>query len=444
MKKTYILFIIIIVTTFLFFHFIIEDLNNQKAKNVKQISDQQSLIDNQQSQIFSLKKGISAFPREIFFEVEQKVKGSSVDIDLLRYEKRLNENAILYKYQLAEGFYTGINNLYPGSGFIDFYQKNLFVLSSRGILAYTNNLENLYLKQIKNNINDFIDNKQFLKKDGYKFSLKDLHIFKNRIFISYTEEIKKDCWNTSIIYGDIDYKNIKFTKLFSSKECVHSSKNQDNSFNAHNSGGGIEDFDDHNILLSIGDYDVKFLSQDEKSVNGKIIKINLQSLNYEIVSVGHRNPQGLYYDKENNFILETEHGPYGGDEVNLIDIKMSNLPNYGWPLSSYGRHYHDDPNSNKYPLKSSHREYNFIEPLRSFSPSIGISKIAKIDNEKFVISAMAEKGLYFFQLDKNKKLTNLVHLFLDERVRDIKFSKHDRKLYLFLEDSASIGILEFK
>ena len=33
--------------------------------------------------------------------------------------------------------------------------------------------------------------------------------------------------------------------------------------------------------------------------------------------MGHRNPQGLYFDKENNFILETEHGPKGGDEINL-------------------------------------------------------------------------------------------------------------------------------
>ncbi len=34
--------------------------------------------------------------------------------------------------------------------------------------------------------------------------------------------------------------------------------------------------------------------------------------------MGHRNPQGLYVNKENNFILETEHGPKGGDEINLI------------------------------------------------------------------------------------------------------------------------------
>ena len=55
-------------------------------------------------------------------------------------------------------------------------------------------------------------------------------------------------------------------------------------------------------------------------MNGKIIKINVDNGDYEVISMGHRNPQGLYFDKENNFILETEHGPWGGDEINLIEI----------------------------------------------------------------------------------------------------------------------------
>ena len=56
---------------------------------------------------------------------------------------------------------------------------------------------------------------------------------------STTEEIREDCWNTSVIYGDIDYKNIVFKKLFAPKECVHSTNNIDKEFNAHQSGGRI-------------------------------------------------------------------------------------------------------------------------------------------------------------------------------------------------------------
>ena len=74
--------------------------------------------------------------------------------------------------------------------------------------------------------------------------------------------------------------------------------------------------------------------------------------------MGHRNPQGLLFDK-NNIILETEHGPKGGDEINLInlgELNNDNIPNYGWPIASAGEHYRD-PNGDKYekyPLHKSH------------------------------------------------------------------------------------------
>ena len=48
--------------------------------------------------------------------------------------------------------------------------------------------------------------------------------------------------------------------------------------------------------------------------------------------MGHRNPQGLLFDKQNNIILSSEHGPTGGDEINIITENS----NYGWPIASYG------------------------------------------------------------------------------------------------------------
>ncbi len=54
-----------------------------------------------------------------------------------------------------------------------------------------------------------------------------------------------------------------------------------------------------------------------------------------IWSYGNRNPQGLYFDKANNVLWETEHGPKGGDELNKIEKGK----NYGWPVISYGINY---------------------------------------------------------------------------------------------------------
>ena len=56
--------------------------------------------------------------------------------------------------------------------------------------------------------------------------------------------------------------------------------------------------------------------------------------------MGMRNTQGLYYDNINKYILTTEHGPKGGDEINLISlINTDKIVNLGWPISSYGEHY---------------------------------------------------------------------------------------------------------
>ena len=382
-----------------------------------------------------------------FLDMELEKKRDGGDITTEENIEKLSINKTLKKYKLNSGFYVGINNQFPGSGYIDFYKSNIIVLSSRGVLAFKKNIEDINenFKQIKNNINEFIGKDQF-KKNKW-FSLKDIYIFNNKVFISYTEEIKENCWNTSVIYGDMSYKNIEFKKLFSPKECVHSTKNIDSIFNAHQSGGRIISFDDNHILLTVGDYRNRHLAQDVESVNGKIIKVNIDNGNYEIISMGHRNPQGLYFDKKNNFILESEHGPQGGDEINLIEISKVNkdkIQNYGWAISSAGEHYGGKSGANKtryekYPLYKSHSEHGFIEPLKSFVPSIGISEIVKVGQNKYVVGSMIGKSLYFFELNEQNQIINLDRVEVFERIRDLIFN--NGQLYLFLEDTASIGVI---
>jgi glucose/arabinose dehydrogenase len=169
--------------------------------------------------------------------------------------------------------------------------------------------------------------------------------------------------------------------------------------------------------------------------------------------MGHRNPQGLYYDKANNFILESEHGPKGGGELNLIDLTKTSedIPNYGWPIVSYGEHYggknaaRNKKKYKKYPLHKSHTEYGFIEPLKDFTPSIGCSEIVKIGKNKYVLASLGrstpgEKSLFFFELSDKKELVKFEQVKVFERVRDLRFK--DNKLYLFMENTASIGVID--
>ena len=107
------------------------------------------------------------------------------------------------------------------------------------------------------------------------------------------------------------------------------------------------DHDGH-LLFSIGDRGMQDLAQNPKRPNGKIFRVwpdgkipddnpfasGEQGLK-SVYSFGHRNPQGLAVHPETGEIWETEHGPMGGDEVNVIEAGE----NYGWPKASYGINY---------------------------------------------------------------------------------------------------------
>jgi hypothetical protein len=354
----------------------------------------------------------------------------------------LDNNLFLEKYTYLKGFETGIDNTFPGSGYLDFFNNDLVVISSRGVLGYSPlNINNFNFKQIENNIHNFINEQQFKKHK--RFSIKDLHINNNRIYVSYTEEIKKNCWNMSVLSADFSYSKINFKKLFSPKECIHSMKDNDNEFNAMQSGGRIISLDNNHIIFSTGEFRSRYLAQNIKSINGKLIKININNSNFKIISSGHRNVQGLLYDKDENFLLFTEHGPAGGDEINLLDITKNTIQNYGWPISSYGYHYSDKldiTRNEKYPFLKSHSSYGYIEPLKYFTPSIGPSEIVKIDTKSYIFSCLSCKSIFFFNLDSENKIDNISRVRVEERVRDMIYK--DKKLYLFLEDTASIGVIK--
>jgi len=217
-----------------------------------------------------------------------------------------------------------------------------------------------------------------------------------------------------------------------------------------NLGGEIINYDENNILLSVGDYRRRFHAQDLQSINGKIIMININNKDHKIISMGHRNPQGIYFDREEKYILVSEQGPQGGDEINLIEvdkINNSEVLNFGWPVVSAGEHYGGKSEDNverykKYPLHKSHSKFGFIEPLKSFVPSVALTTILKIANKNYIIASLKDKSLYSFKLNNDNKIIDLDRIEIFERIRDIVYKNYT--LYLFLENTASIGIIDIK
>ncbi|MYD13630.1 MAG: PQQ-dependent sugar dehydrogenase [Gemmatimonadetes bacterium] len=94
----------------------------------------------------------------------------------------------------------------------------------------------------------------------------------------------------------------------------------------------------------------------------------------EIWSYGHRNPQGLVIHPETDAVWLTEHGPQGGDEVNVSTAGA----NYGWPVIGYGVNY----GSGTAIHGGTHAE-GMEQPLHFWVPSIGVSGLAFYHGDKF-------------------------------------------------------------
>ena len=111
-------------------------------------------------------------------------------------------------------------------------------------------------------------------------------------------------------------------------------------FRSDRSGGRLIFDRDGDLIVGFGDHEldgVRFpekASQNDGSSYGKVVTIDLRTLESRVIAKGVRNPQGLLLDGDGN-VWETEHGPRGGDELNLLQIGK----NYGWPSVTYGTTY---------------------------------------------------------------------------------------------------------
>ncbi len=342
---------------------------------------------------------------------------------------------------------SGIHENFPGSAFLDKYKENIFLLSSRGITSLANIKDgnNLKFIQIKNNLNNYLNAEQF--KKGNWFSFKDLLIVNNKIFVSFTNEVKKDCWNISVLESEMNYKFLEFKKLFAPAECYSSFDKPLHLFNARQSGGRMVKYNKNNLFLTVGDFRAREKAQDLKSIFGKILKINTENGSSKLITYGHRNAQGLFFNNRKQTIFFTEHGPQGGDEFNMFELGSKNN-NYGWPIASYGEHY-GDRNSiknielySKFPLLKSHKDNGFVEPIHFFDPSVGISEIICLQKNNFecLISSLKAKSLYLILLNNKKQLESIESIFIGERIRDMMLLKN--KIYIFMENTASIGEID--
>lgn len=158
------------------------------------------------------------------------------------------------------------------------------------------------------------------------------------------------------------------------KRIIFQSKSATNT-NRHFGGRLIFDGKD-NLLLGIGDRGVRKNGQNINNHAGSIVSLNIhaQKIIPSIYSYGHRNPQGLAYDKDKNILFSNEHGPRGGDEINIIEQNK----NYGWPTISYGKEYWA-------PIAvgvGTHKK-GMEQPIKVYIPSIAPSSLMVYSGKQF-------------------------------------------------------------
>ena len=206
------------------------------------------------------------------------------------------------------------------------------------------------------------------------------------------------------------------------------------------------------LYLSLGDRQVppdgdleKHPAQDLTNHHGKIIRLHddgrvpadnpfvkTPGAKPEIWSYGHRNLQGMAVHPETDELWADEHGPQGGDELNLIKPML----NYGWPVIGFGVNY----TTGLAIHKGTHRE-GMQQPMQVWVPSIGISGLMFYTGDKFpqwkgnfFVGGMVGQQVVRLTRDPKRGFTGRELLATDlGRIRDIKQGP-DGLIYLVTDD----------
>lgn len=342
--------------------------------------------------------------------------------------------------------------------YLSTYNDDIVIATGDGIFFHTT-LKDIYKKNIlsiPSNFREMINFREFYEPNW--ISIKDISIIKNKIYLSFTNQKKNlpiievsdsreyssGCFNIELLEADFNTDYLKFSKFFEYDDCVD--YNQYGDINLHQSGGKILKLNDSEIVLSIGDFRNRYLAQNDDSIFGKIISINVIDKSYKLLSKGHRNIQGINFIDNKNLIV-SEHGPKGGDEINIINLENNKrLPNYGWPISSYGEHY-DGIFRPESPLYKSHKKHSFVEPLKYFTPSIAPSEILFSDNQ-IILGSMGynpdlnHMGIHLIQLNESKNIILEDFLPLNDRVRDLVFTSNKEYILGILETNPALLIIK--
>ena len=336
------------------------------------------------------------------------------------------------KYELI------VDNLEVPWSFVFLPDDSILILERKGELIHFKNGKKLKIKNLPKIIS---------KNQGGLLDI-ELHpdFHENKwIYISYSSSNDQNPGTNTTI---LRFKIKNFTAV--NQEVIY--KATPNSKRTIHYGSRMV-FDKENYLFfSIGDRGNRDLNpQDIKRDGGKIYRlhddgripidnpfVNERNSKKAIFSYGHRNPQGMIYDEDKDEIWIHEHGPRGGDEINIIEAGK----NYGWPLASYGVNYIGTKFTNKTSIDG------MVNPLHYWVPSIAPSGMLFVKNPKYPtldgsILIGSLKFQYLHQcIIENGKIVKENKLFEEiGRVRSIELDNY-KNIYIGVENLGILKLIE--
>ena len=261
------------------------------------------------------------------------------------------------------------------------------------------------------------------------------------IYLSYSDDDLNNKSHTSLIRAKlVNNRLVDSQIIFRPEEKFFTKKSL-------HFGSRIIFDDDGFIYFCIGDRGDRDLAQNLDMPNGKMYRIRddgtipidnpfyyTKGAIKSIWSYGHRNPQGLAIHPSTRQIWEAEHGPRGGDEVNIV-LKGHN---YGWPIITYGKNY-----SGTIISKLTHHQ-GMDQPVFHWTPSIAVCGIAFYDGNEFpewknnlLATSLKFERLHRIELDGLNMVKDEIIFEAGSRVRDVEVGP-DGMIYVALEDPGRI------
>ena len=341
-----------------------------------------------------------------------------------------------YFYDLSIDYYSipSSNSVGNGGGLDVFDEKNMLTVLDNGEIFLFDS-QNLKFNKIKHS-----------KLEKNYASIRDIYYKNNELLVLAVKKTNNEDCSIIIVDRYLKANDSENKTSLNFSKTIWSSENLCEDTLVNNAGGRIIKFRDK-IYISTGYFTpyinsgINAFPQNKDSSFGKILEIDNQGKG-NIYSMGHRNPQGLFlYDDDQ--IISSEHGPRGGDELNLIEKNK----NYGWPCETQGTLYSYENTGLKKEIWLDAKQLknygcnqidNYTKPLYSWTPSIAASQAIQYQGDYFdifkrniILGSLGGLSLFRIILE-DKKIINIERINVNERIRDIA-ETYDGKIMLYTD-----------